>query len=141
MRATLAGLRVSQHDGINCYRSVVPISDLPPASDRRRYHRYERWFPVTLEVAGRPVWSICRDVSRTGILVAARQAIDPGMAVLLRFRIAPSDPVEREVEAAVVRCEQNESELGLAFPFRLAIEFAVPDESLGAALESVGSDS
>jgi hypothetical protein len=94
---------------------------------------------VTLEVAGREVWSICRDVSRTGILVAARQAIDPETLVLLRFRLAPNDPVEHAVQAIVVRCEQNETELGLAFPWRLAIQFDEPDAALAEAIEGPGS--
>jgi PilZ domain len=113
----------------------MSASETPPSSDRRQYRRYALWFPVTLDVGGRAVRSICRDVSRRGILVSARQLVAGGTAVTVRFHLTPNDPKEHEVPARVVRCEQNENELGLAFPFRLAIQFDAPDEALGAALE------
>lgn len=117
----------------------MPTSDWPPANDRRKFHRYELWFPVTLDVEGRSVWSICRDVSRRGILVSARQPIEEGMAVTVRFRTAPTDKDEHAVDATVVRCEQNPSELVLAFPWRLAIQFVNLDEALGEILERAGT--
>lgn len=117
----------------------MPKSDWPAANDRRRFHRYELWFPVTLEVAGRAIWSICRDVSRRGILVSARQSIPRETPLIARFRITPTDEEERAVGATVVRCEQNPSELVLAFPWRLAIQFENLDEALGELLERAGT--
>ena len=117
----------------------MATSEWPPSNDRRHFHRYELWFPVTLEVAGRPVWSICRDVSRRGILVSARRAVDAATPVTLRFRIAATDADERAIDATVVRCEQNASDLGLAFPWRLAIRFENLDDALGDALERAGT--
>lgn len=114
----------------------MPTTERPPSSERRRYHREERWFPVTIEVAGVPVWSICRDISPTGILVSARQTLATGTEVVLRFRLTPTDGEERVMHALVVRCEQNETELGLAFPCRLAIQFHEIEEALRGASES-----
>lgn len=105
-----------------------------PVSERRRFPRFQRWFPVTVDVAGREVWAICRDVSETGMLVAARQAVDPGTTITLRFKVAASDSAEQVAEARVVRCERNDDDLGLAFPARLGIHFDRPIEALERGL-------
>jgi hypothetical protein len=106
-------------------------SSHPPGSERRRYERHSLWFPVTLELAEREVWSICRDVSRTGLLVSARQPVPVGTKVTARFKIVVSQPEEWVLEAKVVRCEENASELALAFPSRIAIEFDEPTPPMG----------
>jgi hypothetical protein len=113
-------------------------SEEPPRSvphgERRRHPRHERWFPVTVDVAGREVWSICRDVSETGMLVASRQPVPPGTPIVLRFKLGAADSDDQVVEAKVVRCERNEDDLGLAFPARLGIHFDRPIEALERGL-------
>jgi hypothetical protein len=102
--------------------------------ERRRYPRHQRWFPVTLDISGREVWAICRDVSETGMLVAARQPIDAGTAITLRFKVGAADTEEQVVEARVVRCERNDDDLGLAFPARIGVHFARAVEALERGL-------
>jgi hypothetical protein len=94
------------------------------------------WFPVTLDVAGLEIWSICRDVSERGFLVAARQALPVGTTVMARFKVTPTEQ-DRSVSAKVVRCEQEASEFALAFPSRLGLEFDAPDSELGEILTAI----
>ena len=123
----------------------MPNSERPPSSEphsdgggdggseRRRYKRHQMWFPVTIDVAGLEIWSICRDISECGLLVSARQALPVGTVVTARFKLTPNES-DRTVSAKVVRCEQEESEFALAFPSRLGLEFDEPDADLGQIL-------
>ena len=104
------------------------------ATERRRFPRFQRWFPVTVDFEGREVWAICRDVSETGMLVAARQPVPAGTAITLRFKVAAGDNSEQVAGARVVRCERNDDDLGLAFPARLGIHFDRPIEALERGL-------
>jgi PilZ domain len=101
------------------------MSDSPDSEDRRAYRRYELWFPVTLKIAEREVWGICRDASPGGLKVSTNVVVAPGSAVTAVFRVAPGE-IEHRVEGVVTRSWQNEHELMLAFPGRIAIEFAQP---------------
>jgi hypothetical protein len=113
----------------------MTTSDRPPGSERRQYERLELWFPVTLDVAGREIWSICRDLSRTGIQVSARQRVPVGTPITVRFRVSPHDTTERVAEGKVVRCEDNETELGLVFPARVAVRFDEAQPPFGEEIE------
>src|SRR5262249_12412945 len=101
------------------------MSDSPDSEDRRAYRRYELWFPVTLKGFEREVWGICRDVSPGGLKLSTNVAIPVGAKVTAVFRVAPNE-VEHQVEGAVTRTWQNDHELMLAFPVRLAMEFTSP---------------
>lgn len=98
-------------------------------TEKRNYRRRAIWFPVTLIIEGREVWSICRDVSAGGVLLSATLPLPVGVGVDARFKIR-RDALERVVKGAVVRQEQPEDELALAFPFRFAVEFEAPIEDL-----------
>jgi hypothetical protein len=103
--------------------------------DRRTHHRYPIWFPVTVERRdGKPVWSICRDASAGGVMISAVAPLDVAETVTLSFRLDLKEP-ERRIDARVIRTIDNDDELLLAFPFRLALEFIDRDDTLPAALQ------
>lgn len=101
--------------------------------DRRTHERYPIWFPVTVESEGHHVWAICRDASGGGVLVSAIAPLDAGREVKLSFRLSANEP-DRVVAAKVVRGIDNDDELLLAFPYRVALEFVEQDESFPVAL-------
>ena len=102
--------------------------------DRRTHHRYPLWFPVTVERKdGKPVWSICRDASAGGVLISAVAPLEIGETVTLAFRLGLKES-ERHIDARVIRTIDNDDELLLAFPFRLALEFVERDDTLPDAL-------
>lgn len=104
------------------------------SDDRRTHHRYPVWFPVTAVREGKPpVWSICRDASGGGVLISAIAPLDVGEPVKLLFRLGVNEP-DRSIDAKVLRTIDNDDELLLAFPYRLALEFIVRDETLPEAL-------
>lgn len=121
-------------------------SSLPPEGlpDKRTFQRYTLWFPITLVPqtdAPGEVWAICRDASAGGILVSSAALVPVGTMIEARFRVAPHGVEERIVEAAVVRCEANDGELMLAFPFRLALRFTTPIPELPKELTAqLGGD-
>jgi hypothetical protein len=93
-----------------------------PPSERRAYSRYEIWFPVTLVLPDKEVWSICRDASSKGLLVSAMAAIDVGVDVTATFSVTRGSQ-NLELHGHVLRHVSNADDLKLAFPYRLAIEF------------------
>ena len=103
--------------------------------DRRTHHRYAIWFPVTVtRHDDKAVWSICRDASAGGVLISAVAPLDVGEKVTLSFRLGIHEP-EHKIDARVIRNIDNDDELLLAFPFRLALEFVERDDTLPAALQ------
>lgn len=98
-------------------------------SDKRNYHRFPIWFPITLVAGDREVWAICRDASSGGLLVSSEAPLEIGTKVVARFKVSPRARSERVLPAKVVRHEASASELMQAFPYRVALEFtkAVPD--------------
>jgi hypothetical protein len=111
--------------------------DETPVSEKRQYRRYEIWFPVTLAVGEREVWAICRDVSPAGVLVSAVTPLEVGTTASARFRLRPSAEGETVATATVVRAELNRDELVLAFPYRIALEFAAPLQGLLEELSAI----
>lgn len=104
--------------------------------DERRSHlRYPLWFPVTLEHAETAIGAICRDASGSGVLISSVAPVAIGESVRVTFRLRPADP-DRVLEGRVARLEGNDDELLLAFPYRLAVEFANEAEDLPDALRA-----
>jgi hypothetical protein len=101
--------------------------------DRRTHTRYPIWFPLVVEVGEKSVWAICRDAGGGGVLVSAVAPIDVDASVRLKFRLTVGEP-DRVKDAKVVRLIDNEDELLLAFPYRVALEFAERDEAFPAEL-------
>jgi hypothetical protein len=95
-------------------------------TDKRSYHRFQIWFPITLVIGPREVWAICRDASSGGLLVSSEAALDVGTNLVARFKVSPRARSERVVPAKVVRHEASVGELMQAFPHRAALEFAKP---------------
>ena len=109
--------------------------------EKRTYVRYPIWFPVTLKVRegmregvpeGVPegveeaeVWTICRDASPGGLLVASVGPLELEQRVVASFRLGPDAP-DRHVNARVVRVRRAGDDLALPFPFRVAIAFDEP---------------
>lgn len=99
-------------------------------TDKRSYHRFEIWFPITLVIGTREVWAICRDASSGGLLVSSESALDVGTKLVARFKVSPRARTERVLAAKVVRQEASVGELMLAFPYRAALQFAKPVHDL-----------
>ena len=99
-------------------------------TDKRAYHRFAIWFPITFATDTREVWAICRDASSGGLLVSAESPLAVGTKLTARFKVSPRARGERVVEARVVRHEMASGELMLAFPYRVAVEFAKPVHDL-----------
>jgi hypothetical protein len=105
--------------------------------EQRGFTRYALWFPVRISVTDAPeLGAICRDASASGILVSSPRALEKGVKVTLRFRVAREGAVNREVDAEVVRSSTNDDDLVLAFPYRLALRFASPIPELPDELAS-----
>jgi hypothetical protein len=99
-------------------------------TDKRNYHRFKIWFPVTLVIDQTEVWAICRDASSGGFLVSAESPLEVGTQLTARFKVSPRARTERTLDAKVVRTEAAIGELMLAFPYRAALEFANPVHDL-----------
>lgn len=113
---------------------VDPSSERP--SERRIYHRYVLWFPVTLIADGREVGTICRDASTGGLLVSAPVVFAKAARVTCRFRISPEESTELTAEGRVLRCSRNADDLELVFPHRVAIEFDTPKPEIEESLKN-----
>lgn len=99
-------------------------------TDKRSYHRFKIWFPITLDIDTREVWAICRDASSGGLLVSAESTLDVGTKLVARFKVSPRARAERVLDATVVRQGASVGELMLAFPYRAAVEFTKPVHDL-----------
>jgi hypothetical protein len=95
-------------------------------SDKRQYHRFAIWFPITLVIDAREVWAICRDASSGGLLVSSESALEVGTKLVARFKVSPRARSERVIAAKVVRHDATVGELMQAFPYRAALEFEKP---------------
>lgn len=98
--------------------------------EKRNYHRFKIWFPVTLITEQGEVWAICRDASSGGFLLSAESPLEVGLEVQARFKVSPRARTERTIKAKVVRHEASVGELMLAFPYRAALEFTAPVHDL-----------
>ena len=58
-------------------------------SDKRNFHRFKIWFPITLVVAKSEVWAICRDASSGGLLVSTEAPLAIGTKLVARFKVSP----------------------------------------------------
>jgi hypothetical protein len=96
--------------------------------ERRSHQRFSVWFPVTVEQSSERVWAICRDASGGGVLISATSPLTIGATVELKFRLSATEP-DRIFPATVLRMLDNDDELLLAFPFRIALEFKERDDS------------
>ena len=105
-------------------------------TEKREYRRYKIFFPVTLRIGEEEIVGVCRDASAKGVLIAAATPVEPGAAVVARFRTSTDLRDERTLEARVVRQELSGEEMQLAFPYCIALEFAKPDPELIADLEA-----
>ena len=99
-------------------------------SDKRNFHRFKIWFPITLVVAKSEVWAICRDASSGGLLVSTEAPLAIGTKLVARFKVSPRARSERVLQAKVVRHESSVGELMQAFPYRAALEFGKPVHDL-----------
>ena len=90
--------------------------------EKRSYARYSIWFPVILETPTGQVWGICRDASPGGLMVSSAVTLGADAMVYAIFRLEAKEE-DCRIRARIVRCWQNDDELFLAFPFRMAIEF------------------
>jgi hypothetical protein len=101
-------------------------------TDKRNYHRFKIWFPVTLVIGTRQVWAICRDASSGGFLLSVESPLDVGTKLELeaRFKVSPRARSERSIKGKVIRTEASVGELMQAFPYRAAVEFSKPVHDL-----------
>lgn len=123
--------------------SSIPPGDGPEEraekAEKRSFARYQLWFPVTLDIDGKEVWAICRDASAGGMQVSSIVPLAVGKTVTARFRVSQHTEARRyEVEAEVVRSENNDGELMLAFPFRVGLRFTEPLSQVPADLAAIG---
>lgn len=110
-------------------------------SDKRSFHRYALWFPVTVDGATRQMWAVSKDVSAGGILIsgtASTADLAVGDVVTLSFRVTP-DADEKRVSGRVVRVDATDDNPRAVWPHRMAIEFLEPDATLQAAFERASS--
>ena len=115
-----------------------PISQPPsgPVSERRQYHRYVLWFPVTLLTTEGKIGAICRDVSSGGMLVSAAVVVPPDSALTCRFRLSAEASDELVTRGRVIRCDRNVDDLELVFPYRVAIAFDPRPPEIEEALKN-----
>ena len=99
-------------------------------TDKRNYHRFAIWFPVTLVIETRQVWAICRDASSGGVLLSVESPVEVGTKLEARFKVSPRARIERALRAKVIRTEASVGELMQAFPYRAAIQFEKPVHDL-----------
>ena len=88
------------------------------------------WFPVRLSADGRTGTALTHNVSREGMLLAARQSIDVGSTVKLSVHIDPEGARSRELEGRIVRMVPNAADPGGLWPYKLAIAFENADPEL-----------
>jgi hypothetical protein len=94
--------------------------------ERRTYVRYIVWFPVTLRAGDAQVGTICRDASSGGLLVSSPALLDAQLAVTCSFRLSPDATEDVAIAGRILRADPNVDDLGLVFPYRLAIAFDPP---------------
>jgi len=94
--------------------------------ERRTHVRYIVWFPVTLTAGDAQVGTICRDASSGGLLVSSPALLDPQLSVSCSFRLSMDASDDFSTPGRVLRADPNADDLGLVFPYRLAIAFEPP---------------
>jgi hypothetical protein len=97
--------------------------------EKRSYGRYSLWFPVTIDLASRRVWAVCKDVSASGILISSSGELKVGDVVTVSFRVSPEGP-EKQLSGRIVRVEPPDDNPRAVWIHRMAIEFLEPDASL-----------
>jgi len=98
-------------------------------NEHRRHDRFTLWFPMKLEIeeqASRVEVAVSRNISGSGMLVAAAQSLAVGAPVTVTFRLPGPDARERQVEGVIVRCENNDSDPEGLWPYRIAVQFDDP---------------
>jgi hypothetical protein len=110
-------------------------------SEKRHHFRYVLWFPVTLVLPdGRAIGAICRDASVGGLLVSSPVLVAGGSPVTCSFRLstAPSEK-EQVTTGRILRCDRNDDDLELVFPYRVAVEFSPPPLDIEETLKRAES--
>ncbi|HLK41224.1 MAG TPA: PilZ domain-containing protein [Polyangiaceae bacterium] len=106
--------------------------------EKRSHARYTLWFPVTVDAVSRQVWAVCRDASAGGILLTCSQGLRVGQEVTITFRVSPESPVRR-ILGRIVRTEAPDDNPWSVWPYRMAIEFVEPDETLQSMFARLSS--
>ena len=106
--------------------------------EKRSYGRYSLWFPVTIDLASRRVWAVCKDVSASGILISSSGELEVGDVVTVSFRVAPDAP-DKRLSGRIVRVEPPDDNPRAVWTHRMAIEFLEPDASLQSLFADTSS--
>ncbi len=102
---------------------------------RRRYGRYQLWFPVRVTGSGLDGMAVNHNVSASGMLIALSARLEVGAEVQLRFTLPAAHGGERMLRGSVVRIEQNAEDPDGMWPYRMAVAFEDPDPELVPLLE------
>jgi hypothetical protein len=94
---------------------------------------------VRVDAENAPSWvMVCRDVSATGMLLAAPQGadFDPDTAVTLTFTM-PLDDIKDTLQGRIVRVAHNPGTDGFLWPWMVGVEFDHPNARLRRLAEDV----
>ena len=95
--------------------------------ERRTASRQEVWFPMRLEtMVGGERLAVSRNMSRTGLLMAAATLLEVGAPVKITYRGAAEGTAERTIAGRIVRFETNTDDPDGLWPYMVAVEFSDP---------------
>jgi hypothetical protein len=104
--------------------------------DKRAHSRFQLWFPVTLVVGRKQVWAVCRDASAGGMRVSSAARAKVGTPVTVRFRVSPSETVDRTATGKILRVESPAEDSDGAWPHEIAVVFDEAIEELAVAFQA-----
>jgi hypothetical protein len=99
--------------------------------ERRHHHRYRLWLPARIEGAGKESrLAIGHNMSQTGSLLVTDRQLEVGQSIQMFVRVPPDFEEEREIQARVVRCSDNEQDPEGIWPYQIAVEFEDADPGI-----------
>ncbi|MBN1655445.1 MAG: PilZ domain-containing protein [Deltaproteobacteria bacterium] len=91
---------------------------------RRKYARYQIWFPVQVksgELSG--AMAVNHNIGAGGMLIALSAKLEVGEKVAVAFRVPPQSDKEHKIEGLIARVEKNLEDPDGIWPFRIAVVF------------------
>jgi c-di-GMP-binding flagellar brake protein YcgR len=105
---------------------------------RREHERFRLWFPVQLEAGGQVRTAMNHNIGAGGMLMVLAGGLQVGEPVKVTFRIPP-DNEERQLDAVVLRIEDNTEDPEGAWPLRVALVFDDVAPELAPLLETAAT--